>query len=508
MLPKSVVSLVLLTLALPVSAEAASHHDDKQGGGTTDTSQAAPKVALPHGHVVAPKNPHAHAKPEAARPRVPVRAHVTPKKQDKHEKIALVTKPKPAVPVHGSNSVSGYEPVVMMSKPLPSLPKPIAAVVRPAHRDPKLDTNHEPKLDPKQHDPNEHEAPKATARESKPVETKANPKADSKHPEPTHADAKVEAKKPEAKKPEAKKPEATTEAEPEATKEVAPAEHVAPKKVTKADPRPEPKLDGKPEKASMQEAKEPELAKVTSRTPATVSAKIAKPALASCVHEPVEISRGTEGEKFSLTRCDGSVAPMAVERLSVLARPGSAERPADLTPLAKIKGAELAPGVLRIDPKLVERLQSVVDHFSKIGAALKITVVSGYRPSASGSYHASGRALDFRIEGVHNEALVAFCKTIPDTGCGYYPNSSFVHLDVRDPATGHVSWIDASSTGETPRYVVKWPPPEPEAKKKVVEEPLAKLDKEAPAAVTDDHPAQVVDKEEPTAEAETTEKTE
>lgn len=59
--------------------------------------------------------------------------------------------------------------------------------------------------------------------------------------------------------------------------------------------------------------------------------------------------------------------------------------------------------------------------------------------------------------------MVAFCKTLADTGCGFYPNSSFVHIDVREPGAGHVSWIDASGPGETPRYVSVWPPPEPAA---------------------------------------------
>ena len=72
--------------------------------------------------------------------------------------------------------------------------------------------------------------------------------------------------------------------------------------------------------------------------------------------------------------------------------------------------------------------------------------------------HATGRAIDFRIEGTKNEDVVAFCKTLTDTGCGFYPNSSFVHLDVRDPGAGHVSWIDASGPGETPHYVTAWPP--------------------------------------------------
>jgi len=94
---------------------------------------------------------------------------------------------------------------------------------------------------------------------------------------------------------------------------------------------------------------------------------------------------------------------------------------------------------------------------------VKLSVVSGYRPSSIGSMHATGRAIDFRIEGAKNEDVVAFCKTLTDTGCGFYPNSSFVHVDVRDPGAGHVSWIDASGPGETPRYVSTWPPKAPQA---------------------------------------------
>jgi hypothetical protein len=30
---------------------------------------------------------------------------------------------------------------------------------------------------------------------------------------------------------------------------------------------------------------------------------------------------------------------------------------------------------------------------------------------------------------------------------------------VREPGTGHVSWIDASGPGEAARYVTAWPPP-------------------------------------------------
>jgi Bacterial protein of unknown function (DUF882) len=197
------------------------------------------------------------------------------------------------------------------------------------------------------------------------------------------------------------------------------------------------------------------------------SAKAAKPARTArvvkteprvCNKPPVEIIAGGESATLSLTRCDGKPAPLAVEQLSVLARPGGAARPKiTVEALSKVHGPEVAPGVRRIDPRLIERVEQAVDHFRKAGAPAKISIVSGYRPRSSGSYHQSGRALDLRIEGVTNEALVAFCKTLPDTGCGYYPNSLFVHMDVRDAGKGHVSWIDISHPGEAPKYVSSWP---------------------------------------------------
>jgi hypothetical protein len=187
-----------------------------------------------------------------------------------------------------------------------------------------------------------------------------------------------------------------------------------------------------------------------------------------CTKDPVEIVRGPEVERFELTKCDGSIAPLAVEHLSILIRPGSAARPtAPLSELAKKPGPDIAHGIRRVDPRLVGRLQSVVEHFGKPGAPAKLFIISGYRPASVGSMHSTGRAVDFRVEGVKNEDVVAFCKTLPDTGCGYYPNSSFVHLDVRDPGAGHVSWIDASGPGETPRYVTRWPPPPPPAERHI-----------------------------------------
>ena len=42
-----------------------------------------------------------------------------------------------------------------------------------------------------------------------------------------------------------------------------------------------------------------------------------------------------------------------------------------------------------------------------------------------------------------------FCRTLRNAGCGYYPNSTFVHMDVRDTKA---YWVDLSRPGEPPRY--------------------------------------------------------
>ncbi len=217
----------------------------------------------------------------------------------------------------------------------------------------------------------------------------------------------------------------------------------------------------------------------------------------NCTKEPVEMIRGPEIDTFQLTKCDGTIAPLAIEHLSILVRPGSAARPtAPLADLAKKKGAEISPGVHRIDERLALRLQALADHFAKVGSPpVKLDVVSGYRPTSVGSMHATGRAIDFRLEGAKNEDVVAFCKTLTDTGCGFYPNSSFVHLDVRDPGAGHVSWIDASGPGEAPHYVSTWPPQHVSSAPDKLEpasakEPIAKPDADDAKECDDPHSAE------------------
>ncbi len=196
--------------------------------------------------------------------------------------------------------------------------------------------------------------------------------------------------------------------------------------------------------------------------PARSSRKTARVIKAhTCSKPAVEIAAGAETATFPLVDCHGSALPAGIDTLSVLARPGTAPRPKEKAVVAARgkAGPEVAPGIRRIDARLVERLQSVVDHFHQDGQVLRVELVSGYRPRSTGSYHSTGRALDFKLEGVKNEDVVAFCKTLADTGCGYYPNAGFVHMDAREHGAGHVSWIDVSRPGDPPHYVSAWPLP-------------------------------------------------
>ncbi|MBW2523630.1 MAG: LysM peptidoglycan-binding domain-containing protein [Deltaproteobacteria bacterium] len=100
-----------------------------------------------------------------------------------------------------------------------------------------------------------------------------------------------------------------------------------------------------------------------------------------------------------------------------------------------------------IHPRLIRLIAKVSDAFG----GLPIRVVSGYRleSTARRSRHKTGHALDFSIPGVPNWALRDYVKRFSKVGVGHYPNSSFIHLDVRDRWT---YWVDYSGPGQAPRY--------------------------------------------------------
>jgi hypothetical protein len=103
-----------------------------------------------------------------------------------------------------------------------------------------------------------------------------------------------------------------------------------------------------------------------------------------------------------------------------------------------------------VDPRLVTLVGIVSSHFG----GKTVEGVSGYRAYTPTQYaphsnHNYGKALDFRILGVKDDEAYDFCRTLRSAGCGYYPNSSFLHLDVRDTKA---SWVDWSRPGEPPKY--------------------------------------------------------
>ncbi|WP_437753807.1 YcbK family protein [Sorangium sp. So ce1389] len=192
-----------------------------------------------------------------------------------------------------------------------------------------------------------------------------------------------------------------------------------------------------------------------------------------CRRGPVKFARyGGQHDAFELVRCDGSVAPGALDRLSIMARPPDAPDPGEQLPDEPDadtwqRALEWVPQVRIVHPRLLWLLQQIADAFPRRG----IHIFSGYRPRPSDdgpgargkssgghhSQHADGRAMDILVMGVPNAALFQFCRTLDDVGCGFYPNSKFVHVDVRRPGAGRVFWIDISGPGEPSEYVDSWP---------------------------------------------------
>jgi uncharacterized protein YcbK (DUF882 family) len=104
-----------------------------------------------------------------------------------------------------------------------------------------------------------------------------------------------------------------------------------------------------------------------------------------------------------------------------------------------------------MNPRLMRLLYQTGRHWP----GKRLEVVSGYRsPKVAKnphSPHMKGLACDFRVEGVKTTELRDYLrKTFEKVGVGYYPNSTFVHLDVRKDRSAF--WIDYSGPGERAVY--------------------------------------------------------
>lgn len=101
-------------------------------------------------------------------------------------------------------------------------------------------------------------------------------------------------------------------------------------------------------------------------------------------------------------------------------------------------------------PPVPERLIRLLVKVSDTFGGRSIHVVSGYRANSyyEDSRHRLSAAIDFAIAGVPNAVLCEYLREFDDVGVGYYPNSTFVHLDVRNHSA---YWVDYSGPGERPR---------------------------------------------------------
>jgi uncharacterized protein YcbK (DUF882 family) len=101
-------------------------------------------------------------------------------------------------------------------------------------------------------------------------------------------------------------------------------------------------------------------------------------------------------------------------------------------------------------PPLPERLIRLLVKVSDEFGGRSIHVVSGYRTNSyyEDSRHRLSAAVDFTVLGVPNAVLCDYLRGLDDVGVGYYPNSTFVHLDTRKEAA---YWVDYAGPGEPPR---------------------------------------------------------
>ena len=151
----------------------------------------------------------------------------------------------------------------------------------------------------------------------------------------------------------------------------------------------------------------------------------------------LSLVRAGSGQKLSVTLVDsrGRVRPEAVKQLQRFLKPKNSVK-------------TLAP-----ERRLVANLAKVSDYFG----GRTIHVISGVR--VAGGYtkhesrHVKGAAIDLRIDGVPNKVLRDRLRMFDDVGVGFYPNSTFVHFDVR---SANAYWVDVSGPGQKPTYLGRY----------------------------------------------------
>ncbi len=179
----------------------------------------------------------------------------------------------------------------------------------------------------------------------------------------------------------------------------------------------------------------------------------------TCLRDPVRVHhlrRPREAVEIALTDCEGHANLEALVPLSLAARAWRTSVPTqeELDAYVREHPARarnwISPTQRRLHPGLLTRLQALADQWPD----RTIIIVSGHRPRARRtSRHRVGRALDVQVDGVHRGEVARFARTLNATGVGFYPRSTFTHIDVRDDSA---FWIDRSGPGQRADYGT-WP---------------------------------------------------
>ncbi len=128
-----------------------------------------------------------------------------------------------------------------------------------------------------------------------------------------------------------------------------------------------------------------------------------------------------------------------------------------LRPQARAAICELL-GATGDHPGAPDRLLRLLVDVSNTFGGRPMQIVSGYRTTSffRDSRHKTSQAVDFTVVGVPNSVARDYLLTLDSVGVGYYPNSTFLHLDVRPRST---RWIDYAGPGEAPRKTPHGTPP-------------------------------------------------
>lgn len=98
-----------------------------------------------------------------------------------------------------------------------------------------------------------------------------------------------------------------------------------------------------------------------------------------------------------------------------------------------------------IEPRVLDAVYRIQVHFD----AQEIRIISGYRtPHGGASNHGKGRAIDVVVPGATDDDVAKFAREMGFMGVGIYPQSGFVHVDVRERS---YFWVDSSGPGKRNR---------------------------------------------------------